>query len=62
VHRAIIVPAPLSAAAAREVVTTNGFISGLRILGLVLLIVGLAGTVLTTLYAVRRSRRPAAAA
>jgi type IV secretory pathway TrbD component len=60
VHRAVIVPPHLSAAAAREVVTTNGFISGLRILGLVLLIVGLAGTVLTTLCMVRSSRRPAA--
>jgi hypothetical protein len=62
VRRAIIVPPHLSAAAAREVVTTNGFISGLRILGLVLLIVGLAGAVLTTLYMVRGSRRRPATA
>jgi hypothetical protein len=60
VHRAIIVPPRLPAAAARQVVSTNNVISGLRILGLVLLIVGLAGTVPTTLYMVRASRPPAA--
>ena len=56
-------PPPLTPAAAREVVATNHFISGLRILGVVLLIVGLVGTVLTTLYVVRGSRqRPATTA
>jgi hypothetical protein len=57
VRRVIIVPPPLPPAAAREVASTNNFISGLRILGVALLIVGLVGTVLTTLYAVRGSRR-----
>jgi hypothetical protein len=52
---------PLPPAAAREVVATDHFISGLRILGVALLIVGLVGTVLTTLYMVRGSRRRPAA-
>lgn len=59
VQRTIIVP-PLPAAASRIVVANNNWIV-LRILGVVLLIVGLAGTVLTTLYAVRGSRRRPAA-
>jgi hypothetical protein len=60
VRRAIIVPPPLSAAAAREVVATNNVISGLRILGVALLIVGLVGAGLTTVYFVSGSRRPPA--
>jgi hypothetical protein len=56
----IIVP-PLTPAASRTVAATNSLISVLRILGVVLLIVGLAGTVLTTLYVVRGSRRRPAA-
>jgi hypothetical protein len=56
-------PPPLTPAATREVAATDNFISGLRILGIVLLVIGLAGTVLTTLYLVRGSRRrPATAA
>jgi hypothetical protein len=51
----------LTPAASRAVAATNSVISVLRILGVVLLIVGLAGTVLTTLYVVRGSRRRPAA-
>jgi hypothetical protein len=57
VRRVIIVSPPLPAAATREVASTDSFVSGLRILGVALLIVGLVGTVLTTLYVVRSSRR-----
>ncbi len=56
----LVIP-PLPPAAARQVAATNHFISGLRILGVALFIVGLIGAVLTTLYVVRDSRqRPAA--
>ena len=56
----LVIP-PLTPAASREVAATDNFISGLRILGVVLLVIGLAGTVLTTLYLVRGSRRRPAA-
>ena len=60
VQRAIIVP-QLPAGASQVVVTNTNWIV-LRILGVVLLVIGLAGTVLTTLYAARGSRRRPAAA
>ena len=56
----LVIP-PLTPAASREVAATDNFISGLRILGVVLLAIGLAGTVLTTLFWVRGSRRSPAA-
>jgi hypothetical protein len=55
VRRMIIVP-QLPAGASQVVVTNTNWIV-LRILGIVLLVIGLAGTVLTTLYMVRGSRR-----
>ena len=61
VPRAVVVPA--FPAGASQVVVSNTNWVVLRILGVVLLVVGIAGTVLTTLYMVRGSRRrPAAAA
>jgi hypothetical protein len=60
VRPAIIVP-PLPAGASQVVVANTNWIV-LRILGIVLLVIGLAGTVLTTLYMVRGSRRRPAAA
>jgi hypothetical protein len=59
VPRAIVVP-PLPAGASQVVVANTNWIV-LRILGIALLVVGLVGTVLTTLYIVRGSRRRAVA-
>ena len=55
VRPTIIVP-QLPAGASQVVVANTNWIV-LRILGIVLLVIGLAGTVLTTLYMVRGSRR-----
>jgi hypothetical protein len=60
VRPTIIVP-QLPAGASQVVVANTNWIV-LRILGIVLLVIGLAGTVLTTLYMVRGSRRRPAAA
>jgi hypothetical protein len=60
VRPAIIVPAPLPAGTSQVVVSNTNWIV-LRILGVVLLVIGVAGTVLTTLYMVRGSRRRPAA-
>ena len=55
VPRAVVVPA-FPAGASQVVVSNTNWIV-LRILGVVLLVIGVAGTVLTTLYVVRGSRR-----
>lgn len=60
VRPTIIVP-QLPAGASQVVVANTNWIV-LRILGIVLLVIGLAGTVLTTIYMVRGSRRRPAAA
>jgi hypothetical protein len=61
VRPAIIVPAPLPAGSSQVVVANTNWVV-LRIIGIVLLVIGIGGTVLTTLYMVRGSRhRPATA-